>query len=60
MLNSLSGDFHRTGLITQRKYRNLDLFSQYLQLLNRSRTVNIPRYEQRAVVALLQQLSQLA
>lgn len=59
MLNRLSGDLHRTRLISQREDGNLNLVTQHLQLLNRRRTVDVRRYEQRAVIALLQQLRQL-
>ncbi|MNN40536.1 hypothetical protein D3C81_1546130 [compost metagenome] len=60
MLDSLSGNLYRTNLIPQSEYRNLNLFAQYLQLLDRSGTVYVASYEQRAVIALLEQLGQLA
>ncbi|MNW70201.1 hypothetical protein D3C74_494220 [compost metagenome] len=60
MLDSLSGNLYRTNLIPQSEYRNLNLFAQHLQLLDRSGTVYVASYEQRAVIALLQQLGQLA
>ncbi|MNJ81778.1 hypothetical protein D3C77_807620 [compost metagenome] len=59
MLQRLTGNLYRTIAFRKRKYGYFDLFAKHLQLLNGRRAVNIPGHEQRTMVALQQQLSQL-